>query len=103
MRVRLSQADLNLRNKLAMPDAASLERGRQFFAQQARECFSLARKFPEMMPAALKFEAWAKLPDEQLADHWPLARAEALRRATVRAEMKSTQREHARSGCKECK
>ena len=100
---RLNNDDVYLRARrklLDMPSAEMLAKGRLFFEQQARECYSLARKFPEMLPAAQKFERWSKLPDVELADHWPLARAEALRRIAVRAEMRSTQEEHGR--CSAC-
>ena len=93
---RLTQDDLDLqrRNDLTkVPSSEMLERGRQFFKQQAQECRSLAGSFPEMMAAAEKFERWSILPDAMLMHHWPLARAEVLRRKTVREEMRSSRRE----------
>lgn len=90
-RVSLTQDDLNLRRQHLernQPSAETMARGRLFFEQQARECRTLALKFPEMLPAALKFERWSKLPDEELAHHWPLARARLLWNLAVRAEIK---------------
>lgn len=76
-----------------MPSAKTLERGRVFFKQQAIECRSLARSFPEMEESAQKFERWSSLPDVMLSYHWPLARAEVLRRALVRKEMRESKAE----------